>query len=388
MRLLAASSVRSSHSPPHRCAGWGGGAVASAPASHRAVTPAALTPSPPSPPHRLSSRLNVALFIPVTATLISPFLCVSGATLGGSVQCSGPLYGLLLFVVTVVATLFASLTLLVTAVFYDSNPKSASAFSRAHARADVLKLVAELVLTVFFSLSTRPNPWAGTVLVFAGGVVWLGGILYYLPFFSLKTNAVFAGMASSFLWACCCLLIAVGVSDEGKGAASSAAFLLLIGIPFAATAGATLALVRLHMVQRASEQSVNPLAVEIRARMGLTPLAVKVLTAYDDESAASNSRVNREFAAAVKHFKDSSLLEVAFARFLRHYRESRSLELIHLNAAERKGPALESVTFLPLRPSAPRLRRFPPLAASASSCTSAATWWRRKSCPAELPTAR
>lgn len=331
----------------------------------------------------------MALFIPVTATLISPFLCVGGATLGGSVQCSGPLYGLLLFVVAVVAALFATLTLMVTAVFYDSNPKSASAFSRAHARADVLKLCAELVLTVFFSLSTQPNPWAGTVLVFAGGVIWLGGILYYLPFFSLKTNATFAGMACSFLWACCCLLIAVGVSGEGKGGASSAAFLFLIGAPFAAVAGAALVLVRLHMVQSSSEQSVNPLAVEIRARMGLTPLAMKLLTAHDDPAAASTSRVNREFAAAVKTFKDSSLLEVAFARFLRHYRDSRSLELIHLHAAERKGPALECVA-LPHSPGAPppQLTLSRPVAVSALSCTSGATWWRRKSCPGGRRTAR
>jgi len=134
------------------------------------------------------------LFIPLLQTLLSTFQCADPNKpfwRDGQYVCGSTTFVALQAGSTVLAVLLVALSLLFSAIFYESNGLSRSLAARAHGRADIVMVVlqAALVLAVN-TFSSRITLSLVLPLTALAGVTWLG---------------VFACFASCLMCSCACL---------------------------------------------------------------------------------------------------------------------------------------------------------------------------------------
>ena len=203
---------------------------------------------------------TTAMFIPLMSHMMTVFTCQS-TWLSSGWQCYSGLHLLLVFIVAMIAALFAAFSLIgtralapvaalklaaaccemlcvcshaVVASFFDRDPGSESITARPHGRVEITMIAIKLALILVFSIGASIPVLITLLIVLASGALFLYIYFMYLPYYLQRMNCFQVAFASTFLWCAACALIAYlrGVPEHNVEA-----FTCLLGAPGAAFAG-------------------------------------------------------------------------------------------------------------------------------------------------------
>lgn len=214
----------------------------------------------------VASLTTDTLYIPVLSTLLTEFQCNDVAAnpywklAGYSCYTGGhlaqaPIVLLLLFGMITLSAEFALL-------FFDASLVSRSHGARSHGRLDFLFLLIKTALSVFCkTFPTVIGVWGVIGLLLASGVVWLGGVLFWMPFLHHTANRTDAGIASVFLLGGLTVVLSQSVQGLDAG------IVFMIAAPLALGAGVALADWRAKSIYlRPVAQLANPTEVALKCR--------------------------------------------------------------------------------------------------------------------------
>jgi PAS domain S-box-containing protein len=171
-----------------------------------------------------------------------------------------PASAALLACASILCIVLVTLALLFSSVFYEANSLSKSTDAKVHGRCDVVLVLVQTALVVQASFEDE-SPLLRMVVFFIGGLVWLGSILYALPFLHHSMNRAVAAGATLFVWCTVCYTLNVSMRW------TDAAIQLYCGLPLALLSGMFLADVRAHNVLLTPDGLLsNAVEVELKCR--------------------------------------------------------------------------------------------------------------------------
>lgn len=234
-----------------------------------------------------------ALFVPITTTLLSPFVC-SGSEVwgmagpGSTFQCfQGPHIGFLASSV-VLLPLWIGWSIVIAACMINRVPDltgKRNLLCASHGRVFAFMIVLKAFLSGLYVFSDSLDAWAYTVVMLASSLLYGAAYWQYLPYFNQSLNQAQVAIAAIMADAAVGLVLAQSLSESLTSHGATVFVALLLPTVYA---GIALARTRFSSFGRKVELS-SPFAVELRMRYLLSDLIASIGHAHDAAAAIGRS---------------------------------------------------------------------------------------------------
>jgi len=277
----------------------------------------------------------------VTTVLYMPFLSqfsiIFGCAIGTMVMdgCPTQQPALLAVSAALISAIFAMLSLIVAASFYEQDYTSDDVSARPHARVELLFLVVKGVVTVIFNVApTIEYQNLHIFSIMALGVPITFMYIWYLPYYDYRTTVVQAQFLGVYTWCGICLLIA---KLEGNIEDAGPITLFYLGsLPIWILTKAACDLRREHLYNMKIETIRDPYEVELHTRYYI----LSFCESYKETEENLLNEVEEFYYKAERKFGNSSLLKLFVAQFHLTYR-NRNEAIAKLEQAEQRNPKLD-----------------------------------------------
>lgn len=190
---------------------------------------------------RMSARLATGfLFIPCITVLLSLFQCKKGPggnsyhVVDSAMQCWTSTHLVLIFFTVPILLIFIIFSMISALMYIERNPMSSNPLAKPNGRVGFWLLVLKAFVTFLFVVYLdTDHQWFLAIVVLFSSMFLLFSYIWYLPYYSPKTNKIFVITSTIYFWAGICLLFGMIFARDSKGTENpSASVLFFLALPF------------------------------------------------------------------------------------------------------------------------------------------------------------